>query len=248
MNLLIRNIDRLILVFLLLIFFILNVNLLLVEPLVWPDESYIADVARNVTRNAGMGTSLWGNSVIGIDRFLYWYPPIYINTLALWFKLFGLSIVNQRILSIIFGMLFLTVIYFLSQNLFGEISFKKKKFISLGLIIFLIFDNSFLKASKIGRPEMLTVLLGFLALYIYQLVEKLQYKKVLYILIGFVLGLTSLTHFLGIFFLIIILGSMLYRKDKMFNFLVIGFIPPILIWLISVVPNYDIFLNQLINV
>ncbi|MCL5070960.1 MAG: hypothetical protein M1308_08705 [Actinobacteria bacterium] len=244
MNLLKKNTDKLILAFLLSVFFILNANLLLVEPMVWPDEAYLADTAKNILQEGRAGPDVWGNTIIGIRKSLYWYPPIYTNTLAIWFKSFGLSIYNQRILSVIFGMVFLVVIYFFSQNIFAGIPFQKKKLLGLSLVLFLIFDNSFLKSAKMGRPEMMVILLGFLATYIYQLARKSQHKKFLYALTGIILGLTGLTHFLGFFFLLIILSWMLYEKDKKFYFLIIGLMPPVLIWVISVFPNFDILLKQ----
>lgn len=222
-----------------LIYFFVAKSLILLDPPVWPDESYIADVANNILKESRFGTDLWGNTSIGVKNHLYWYPPIFLNTLSLWFKLLGLSIINLRIFSIFLGIVFL-IIFFI---------FLKKSFLSLGLIFLIIFDHTFLKGSRIGRPEMMTVVLGLFSLYLYDYLKKLDKKTISYVILGFLLSLTALVHLLGVFFLIIVLLSVYFEKhtekiNKLF-FLIIGFSIPMLLWLISIFPNYQIFFAQM---
>ncbi|MBI2596821.1 glycosyltransferase family 39 protein [Candidatus Daviesbacteria bacterium] len=249
MNFLTKNYDKLILVLLLLIYLKLNINLLLVEPPIWPDEAYIADVANNISYEGRAGTDLWGDTVINIKKSLYWYPPIFVNLLAIWFKVFGLSIINQRFLSVMIGMLFLVILYLLGQKIFSEDSCKHK-LLSLGLILPIIFDNSFLKASKMGRPEMMVVLLVFIAIYIYQHLRESKDKEILYVAIGIILGFATLTHLVASLFFLIFLGDFfIFKKEALrnrgFYLLIISYIFSLLPWLISILPNYGIFLQQI---
>lgn len=248
MNLLTKNFEKLLPIFLLLIYLILNLNFLLFEPLVWPDESYIADVANNVTQNAGRGTNLWGNTIAGISKSLYWYPPIYINILAVWFKFFGLSIFSQRILSTIMGAALLVVLYLFIQR--GAV-IKKKKLAGAILMLGLIIDNTFLKSTRIGRPEILVVLLGFLSLFLYQLTKETKFKNIFSISAGIFSALAFLTHFIGIFFFLLILASLLIEKkfkiikDRNSILFIFAFILPVLFWLASILPDLSAFLQQL---
>lgn len=246
-----QNFDKIILVFLLSIYIFLQSNFLLLEPRIWPDEAYIADVANNILTKGVGGTTLWGDTIVGMKESLYWYPPIFTNALVLWFKVLGFSILNQRVLSVIFGAILLIVLYLFIQDFFNEYSTKKRKIIGLSLVLFLIFDNAFLKASKIGRPEILVALLGFLSLYIFNLSKKVDRKKILYVLSGLFSALAFLTHFIGGFFFFIIFCQILLKnkikvlKSKEFYLFVLGFISPVILWLISIFPNYFIFFEQL---
>lgn len=244
-----QNLDKIILVFLLSIYIFLQSNFLLIEPPIWLDEAYLADVAYNILNEGRVGTDIWGDTIVGIKNSFYWYPPVFINTLALWFKMFGFSILSQRLLSLSLSLIFLVILYFFFQNFLKDLESKKRKLISLSLILFLIIDNTFLKVAKMGRTEMMVVTLGFLSLFIYQIAQNAQFKKML-ILAGLLLGLTTMTHLLGLFFFITVLISIFLNQKRIFvnkvfyQFLVAFFIP-ILMWLISIFPNYSIFITQL---
>ncbi len=244
-----QNFDKIILVFLLGIYIFLQSNFFLNEPQIWPDEAYLADVAINILNEGRVGTDIWGDTIVGIKNSFYWYPPVYINTLALWFKIFGFSILNQRLLSLSLSLIFLVILYFFFQNFLKDLESKKRKLISLGLILFLIFDNTFLKIAKMGRTEMMVVTLGFLSLFICQIAQDTRSKRML-ILVGLLLGLTAMIHLLGLFFFITALITVALNQKKIFvnkefyQFLVAFFIP-IIIWLISIFPNYLILIAQL---
>lgn len=244
-----RNFDKIILVLLLAVYIFLQSNFFLLEPPIWLDEAYLADVAYNILSEGRVGTDVWVDTIVGIKNSFYWYPPVFINTLALWFKIFGFSILNQRLLSLSLSLIFLVILYFFFQNFLKDLESEKRKLISLGLILFLIFDNTFLKIAKMGRTEMMVVTLGFLSLFIYQIAQNTQFKK-MFILVGLLLGLTTMTHLLGLFFFITVLISITLNQkkifvDKVFYQFLVAFFIPILIWLISIFPNYSILKLQL---
>lgn len=244
-----QHMDKIFLFLILILYIFLSHSLILYEPQIWPDEAYLADVAGNILNNGRWGTDLWGDAIAGTRQLLSWYPPVYLKTLATWFNLSGVSIINQRILSEIFGAIFLVVLYFFTVDFYLEGSFKKKKFIGLSLILILIFDNAFLRSSRIGRTEILVVLLGFLSLYLSKLAQKTN-RNSFAVLCGLMLGLASLTHFMGIFFLIlVIIDFFFYQHSKQNNsrffHTIFAFVLPVLIWIVWILPNIANLLKQL---
>lgn len=244
-----QNFDKIIVGFLLGLYIFLQSNFFLLEPPIWSDEAYLADAAVNILNEGRVGIDVWGDTIVGIKNSFYWYPPVFINTLALWFKMFGFSILNQRLLSLFLSLIFIVILYFLFQKLFKISMPKKGKLVSFILILFLIFDITFLKVAKMGRPEIMVIMLGFLSLFVYQIAQNTKIKK-LFALLGLLLGLTTITHLLGFFFFVIVLTSITLKQKKIFvnkmhHHFIGAFFIPILIWLISIFPNYSIFITQL---
>lgn len=93
-----------ILLFVFLVVTIFSVDLFLKEPAVWPDEAVLADIASNIVHENRVGTDLWQGLIPGIENHDLSYPPVFYLTDALWIKIFGLSIVNLRLLSVIFSL------------------------------------------------------------------------------------------------------------------------------------------------
>lgn len=249
MSILRKQYDKIILVVLLLIYLALATNFILLEPVIWPDEAYLADVAGNILTKETAGTSLWGDTIVGIKKSLYWYPPIYTYILSFWFKAFGFSILNQRILSITLGFFVLIISYLFIMRISEGLSANKKKLIGLLLILLLILDSTFLKAAKIGRPEIMVILFGFLSLYFFKLSQK---NRVIYcVLSGLFSSLATLTHLAGGFFPLIILIEIFLEKririlkDKRVYIFILSFALPASFWLVNMLANFPVFLEQL---
>ncbi|HVX66001.1 MAG TPA: hypothetical protein VHA11_05325, partial [Bryobacteraceae bacterium] len=56
----------------------------------------------------------------GIDRYLYWNMPLYVVTVAAWFKLFGVSLFGERFISLLFCGLATVAWYFVVKRLTGD--------------------------------------------------------------------------------------------------------------------------------
>lgn len=233
-------------------YFIAANSMLLNHPKIWPDEVYLADVSGNILNYGEIKTNLWGDifAKAEVEKHFYWYPPVYLVTLASWFKLFGFSVVAQRYLSILTGGLFITLIYFL---VIKELNIKNisLKFILVFLALTaLIIDNNFLKAVRIGRPDILVLLLGTFSIFLYQSFKS-RTKDFQYAILGLICGITALVHFIGAIFFMAILIDQLFKKrltffkEKRFLYLLAGFVLPLFIWIISIYPNYYAFLKQL---
>jgi len=69
----------------------------------WPDEPFNLSVAHNLASRGFLGTDLYGSSIPGMDRAMFFYPPLYFLVLALLCKGFGPSLELLRFFSILCG-------------------------------------------------------------------------------------------------------------------------------------------------
>lgn len=236
-------------IFLLIIFitfWLIGFVLLLKEPLVWPDEAIYADVVLNVLAEGRMGTDLWQDALPSIQQHAFWNPPLFFILLSIWIKTIGFSIVKQRLLSLVVGAAFLVVVYFFTK---GFIPKKKRKMIFF-LLAALVVEFTFSRATRVSRPEIFVLFFGTLSLLLLNLGEKK--KQVQYFIFsGLSAGFATLNHVLGIFFFITIVIFFLQVKkrdvlsDRNVKFFTVSFIVPIVLWILSVVPSFDPFIQQL---
>lgn len=233
-------------------YFFLSTSFLLEMPQVWPDEAYLADIALNYQKTGRIGTDLWGNTIIGIKDSFYWYPPVYLYILAYWFKFFGFSIVTMRMLSVILGAFFLIIFYLYSSRFFlSDIPNTKKRLVLVCTLFLMVIDNTFLKAVRLGRAEILVLVWGLLSLCTLHLAQSARKKKwIFYAITGFILAMAFLTHFLSIVFTFAAAINILFFKklnDLKHNYiiLVVSFLIPVILWLFNIYPNFYIFLEQL---
>jgi len=176
------------------VYFFLNKYLLLKYPPVWPDEAEYADIALNILTNGNFKTSLHPQSIFPQNT-IYTYPPFLMYIFAMCFRLFGFSITVQRATSVFFGSLFLVLFFIFSLKIL------KNKLLALLPVTFLVLDLTFMKATKVGRPEILIMVLTQISFLI-----MISYKNLLsYLAIGVCLGLSIITQPYGIIGLIIII-------------------------------------------
>lgn len=242
------------LLLILIIFLCLSTSLLLDEPMIWPDEAIYGDISRNILLEGRLGTDLWKGFVEGTENHYYSLPPFSLYANAVWFKIFGFSIYTQRLFSVFLASIFLIIFYVLAQKL---ISTKKKLYnelLPLGATLLLTVDSAFLKASRLSRPEIMVLLLVATAMLLYlrsfeQKSQKSQDKLLFFT--GLILGIATITHFIAIGFAIGFALSYIYiqRENilniKLYYFLAGGFLTPIIVWLISIFPNYQYLIDQL---
>lgn len=232
------KLPRLVLLTFFLVFLILSVLLLLKEPPVWPDEAIYADIAQNILKENRLGTFLWQRLIPNVENCACWNPPVLFYAIAFWFKLFGFSIVNQRLLSILAGLLFLVVFY-----LFAKLFFTSKSIwfptLTLGS---LILDFTFLKATRVSRPEIFILLFGTSSLYFLLQgfkIDNLKLKLLFIVTSGILASFTFLIHYLGIFFflsvilVILLANKLLILRTKIFYLFMASFFTPIAIWVLS---------------
>lgn len=216
--------------------------LFLKDPLPWPDEAIYLDMAKNLLSTGKLATSIFGDAILGMRNAALWYPPFYFYTLSGWINIFGQSLESIRILSFILGLLSLIIFFFITK-----IIFKNNLLASFGTFL-LSFDVNFSRAGRIARMDILTfflILLSFLFLLLGQ-----KRKKYFYIFSGVFVGLSILTHPLGLVSLIIVITYFLVEKyswkEKIFNFLHI-LVPAVFLnifWFWHIFNNFSLFKIQ----
>lgn len=236
------------------IFLFLSTSLLLDDPVVWPDEAIYGDISWNILNEGRMGTDLWKGFINGIENHAYSLPPMYLYSSALWYKFFGFSITTQRLFSVFLATLFMWVFYLIATRLIVSKNKSISTFLPIAATFFLSLDFVFLNAARLGRPEILVLLLTGLAMLCYlKSFEQKEVKKevgFLY-LTGLFTGLSVITHLIASGFAIAITLALLYSKGKKifskkrYLFFIAGTAGPIILWLILLYPNYMYLLNQL---
>jgi hypothetical protein len=85
----------------------------------WWDEAWFASPAINLLTTGSMATTILEPTgfLQGIDRYTYWILPLYPVTLAGWFGLVGVGLLQMRLLSIAWGLVALTSWFFVMKAL-----------------------------------------------------------------------------------------------------------------------------------
>lgn len=245
------------LIFSIAIFLFFASNYLLTIPPVWSDEAIIADSAYNLIHENRIGIDLWKGIIPDSEKFGLAYPPLYFYIVAGWLKVFGFSIENLRILSITLGICFLVITFYLLNQVIDKKKIKNIKNKEYSYLLFLILANlildmNFQKASHMGRPEIMIISLGGLALLFYFLSTKTilkQLKNVYLFLAGFLIGLALFTHYsAGVYLIVFLLLFFFSYKfkvflNKEFYLFIIPALLPIFLWIISLYPDFNAFLN-----
>ncbi len=134
------------------------------------------------------------------------HPPLYYFSLKIFAWFFDYSVFGIRLFSLIFGMASIVVVYFLAKKLFG---------IRAGLFASLIVAVSpfAIQYSAEGRMYSMFVFLILVATYFFVLTLENKTKKINFLLLGFFVGLSSLTHYMGLVMLPIFYLSYLGWKN-----------------------------------
>src|SRR3989344_5658659 len=198
----------------LLALFLLSSRVLLLKlPPVWPDEAIYADVVMNMINEGRIGSDLWQDAIPGMRNGAVWNPPVFFYILYLWFKIVGLSIAKQRLLSVIFTVAFIAIMYRFSKLFIHH----KKKWLPVILIGIVLVDYVFSHwGFYINRPEIIVLTFGLFSLYFFQknLSAQKMDKSQTYNIIasGIFASAAALTHFIGVLFYVSILISWIVAK------------------------------------
>lgn len=220
--------------------------LLLKSPPIWPDEVTYADIAENFLERGQLGTDVWAGIVPGIHDCLCWYPPLMTYLLAGWFKIFGFSIANQRLLSVTLGVGTTLAFYFILQTILGKKTSENSPlaaWIPIVTTLVLAFDITFFKATRLSRPEIFVLFFGSFSLLFFLKSENF--------LAGTFAGMALITHFLGWFFIAgILLDLLFYHRLAVFRqkrlwLICLGFLIPLIFWALTLIPHLDYLKTQL---
>jgi 4-amino-4-deoxy-L-arabinose transferase-like glycosyltransferase len=168
--------------------------LFLKYPPVWPDEVIYANPAINLVRRGVMSSDIWPGILPGTERHAYIAPPVYFLYLTAWFHLLGISVAVIRLSSIAAGVAAMLATYFLGVKCGWS------PWLSLLPPSLLAVDSVFLRASLIGRPDMLALALMLSALLMATHVSPSMGSLTprMAFLAGLISGLAAMTHPNGI--------------------------------------------------
>ncbi len=220
------------------IYFFLGLLTFLTLPPIWPDETWYADIAYTFLHKGVMGTTFLAG-ILQSDRLPTLYPPALFYLYAAGYAVLGFSPYTQRILAFISGGLFLiTVLYFCVKHL----SFSTKAVAAV--LLLLVVDVTFLRASHFGRPEIYIMLLHMVG---YALIFSSP-RPSRYALAGAVVGISALLQSFGLLAgVIIALYTLIQYRFSLKSFLLLAvFSIPVaialLFWLYTIDFRVDLFI------
>lgn len=178
---------------------LITVDLFLKEPPVWPDEAGLAQFSISIKQDP-------------LNYFKY-YPSVYILLLSQWFRIFELSIISQRLLSIVGGIFTVTAfVYILKRINSGNNTFE-----IIGLIL-LLTDFTFLQGARVGRPEIWTLCFGLISVYFLFNWIKSNFNKYRFLFFSITACILAVSfHLNGFIFLLPILVTVSIFFKRMFN-------------------------------
>jgi len=239
-----RLVTVILVISLLLLFCAQSKVLILKDPLILIDEAMYAEIAKNLLKEGKLGLDFWDNAYHAVGQQFYVYPPVAFYLLASWFKIFGFSILNQRLLTLFISIGFYLVFFFYAKSFFRG---KYTHLPALIVLILLNIDPFFSQATRFGRLEIMVTFFGTIALFTFKksYTEKIDPKlKPLWIICsGFFASLALLTHYIGIIFaLSIITSCLIYEginplKAKSTRLFLGAFLMLPAIWAVSLLPN-----------
>ncbi len=188
------------------LFFLVNIFTITWTRLPWLDEIMFADTAVQFSETLEWKTKAWYSSM---DREpISTYPPLYQLLLALWYKLFGISLVTARSLNLfLLLMLSLFSCYLANKRIIFH-----KKFYVLFFLLILWCAESFSIIYRSGRVDFTNVFFVLLFYYSAFLFYHKRTGRLSLILAGILVGLSGIQTIPYIFFGLIVF--ILIKKDK----------------------------------
>lgn len=132
----------------------------------WWDEAIHGGPALCLMSRGYMGTPVLDpNSrwfpLPGINEYTYQMMPLYMLLQVPWYKVFGFGLIQMRFFSTFWGLVALTAWFQIAKTLSGS------KQLAILTILFLALDFTFIHSSSEGRPDTMSMALGFSGLAVY---------------------------------------------------------------------------------
>jgi 4-amino-4-deoxy-L-arabinose transferase-like glycosyltransferase len=232
-------------------------DIFLREPSVWPDEALIADTARSLLHRGHSGTPAWNGLYPGIDQRALFYPPVTYYLTAAWFQFADETIFSQRLLSQLLGLAVIFLAYQVSFLIIKQTtslpSHQAAWFAAAGSTALLL-DATFLRGSRVGRPEIFLLFFGLLSVYLYlQSTLQLSSSRQTWLLSasGLAASFAFLSHFNGGLFGLSLILSLIWRQRRDWwhrrtvYLFILAAAAPVLLWLAIIVhPHWTDFFGQ----
>jgi 4-amino-4-deoxy-L-arabinose transferase-like glycosyltransferase len=128
------------------------------------DEGFFASPALNLITHGHMGTTVLEGShdfLRNIHRYTYWMTPLHFIVQAGWYELVGFSLLNMRLLSLLFGVVALGAWYAIAGRL------SQSRTVAALTMALVSMDFNFIAGGASGRMDMMAAALNFSGLAAY---------------------------------------------------------------------------------
>ncbi|RJQ28510.1 MAG: hypothetical protein C4589_06310 [Peptococcaceae bacterium] len=176
----------------------------------WCDEAWFASSAVNLARHGFMGNTclvsegIWQN----LDHYTYWQPPVYFLMEALTFKLFGIGLLQVRLISIFWGLAGLAAVYCLAGKLFNG----NRRVVFLSTL--LVGTNFYyLRGAADGRMDLTAASLSLIGFTFYLVLREKNFGRAVFLGHLFVC-LSGLVHPNGVLGLFVLLFLIVYLDRR----------------------------------
>lgn len=185
----------------------------------WVDEAWFSGPAIDRIAHGAFGTPLLdprgshlrlynpNAELTGINHHTYWVLPLHLVQLALWGKLFGVSIFSMRIPSVLWGLTTLACIAVIVRKLFPD---RRAAWLAAAV---LALDFAFLDSAADVRMDMTCAALGFAALAAYLSFREDRLSLAL-VLSHCLAAAACITHPNGAFAAVALVATMAYLDHK----------------------------------
>ena len=233
-------------------FLALSFDHLDVFPAVGEDEPWIAAAPYKLATQGVYGSDLFAG-YYGVDRHNYQHMPLYPLMEAGVFKVIGISVFKMRLLSVLFGLALILVVFLVG----GRIGDRRLGAFAVVLMLVLSISSAqeatgvlLLDRARINRYDIAVPVFGLLGFWAFVRAQSTQ-RAAWYFATGALTGLASLSHLFGVFWLPLFLAQSLAApragvpRMRAVMLVLSGFILPWLPWLIYIVSGWSDFVGQM---
>ncbi len=236
----------------LLIYLFVSLNLLSVFPPVGEDEPWIAAASYKLAKDGVYGSDLFKGHY-GMEQHVYEHMPVYSLLQAGVFKLFGVGVVQMRLLSVAFGLALILAVWAAGCQIAGAHAGALAAVFMIGLRLADGGDATgilLLDRARIGRYDIAVPVFGLLALVAFNRAERTRARP-WYAVAGALAGVSSLSHLYGLFWMPVFVVVMAARqgrrsvRDGGLWIMTAGFAAPWAPWVAFVASGWSDYLAQM---
>lgn len=173
------------------------------------DEAWYGQPALNLATGKGMITTVLetaGTPRHGLERHTYWEMPLFIVGQALWYKAFHFGLLQLRLFSITWSIIFLVAWFVFIRILF------RNQLVALITSALLAVDFEIVNVSAAGRTDVMCAALGTAALATYVGLRERHFKLAL-LLSNALIACSGMTHPNGLIYLFV-LAVLVFSLDR----------------------------------
>jgi 4-amino-4-deoxy-L-arabinose transferase-like glycosyltransferase len=215
----------------------------------WVDEGWYASIAHDLLYRGVMGMTIldprgfaFTPVVKEIDRYTYWVMPGYIFIQVVWYKLFGLSMLTMRSISVVWAAVALVCWYYTVTRIMGS------RITGLLATLVLAVDQQFVVSGATGRMDMMCSAMSLLGSALYLRLRE-RFHVAVFTACA-ILAAALMTHPNAVFGLILLFLIVLWRDRDQVRWetvliAAVPFVVAIGLWSIYILRAPDIFVNQM---